>query len=99
MQDLTDKIRTWAIYRGLDMADMGKQMLKLGEEYGELCAAMARGNEDDATDAVGDMFVVLTILSLQRGIPIESCISKAYEEIKDRKGEMVNGVFVKEDDL
>lgn len=99
MQELTDKIRVWAAYRGLDIADSNKQILKLGEEYGELCAAVARGHEEAATDAIGDMFVVLTILSLQRGIPIETCVMQAYQEIKDRKGEMVNGVFVKEADL
>lgn len=29
----------------------------------------------------------------------EDCILKAYNEIKDRKGSMINGVFVKEQDL
>lgn len=32
-------------------------------------------------------------------ITLESCTELAYNEIKDRKGEMVNGVFVKESDL
>ena len=31
--------------------------------------------------------------------PPELCIEAAYNEIKDRKGEMRNGVFVKEEDL
>ena len=29
----------------------------------------------------------------------EDCISQAYNEIKDRKGKMINGVFVKDADL
>lgn len=29
----------------------------------------------------------------------EECLAIAYEEIKDRKGKLINGVFVKEDDL
>ena len=29
----------------------------------------------------------------------EDCIRQAYNEIKDRKGKMINGVFVKEADL
>lgn len=33
------------------------------------------------------------------GLDIGHCISGAYAEIKNRKGEMVNGVFVKEADL
>ncbi len=30
---------------------------------------------------------------------IKECVSSAWEEIKDRKGKMINGVFVKEADL
>lgn len=33
------------------------------------------------------------------GITLLECVDLAYEEIKDRKGEMRNGKFVKEDDL
>ena len=43
--------------------------------------------------------MVLTILSMQLDLDIEECIATAYEEIKDRKGKMIDGVFVKEEDL
>jgi hypothetical protein len=33
------------------------------------------------------------------GVTIEACIEMAYDEIKDRKGRMIDGVFVKEADL
>lgn len=99
MQDLTEKIRTWAIMRGLDEADPNKQMLKLMEEVGEIAAALARGDMDEVQDGIGDVQVVLTILSMQIGTSIETCTALAYDEIKERKGKMVNGVFVKEDDL
>lgn len=99
LQDLTDKIRTWAILRELDCADPTKQMLKLVEEIGEIAAALTRGNIDEVKDGIGDAHVVLTILSMQLGTSIEECAGIAYDEIKDRKGEMVNGVFVKESDL
>lgn len=99
MQELTDKIRTWAIMRGLDDADPNKQILKLGEEFGELCQGLAKDKPEEVTDAIGDMYVVLTILSMQLGYAIEGCVDGAYNEIKDRKGKMVNGVFVKEEDL
>lgn len=32
-------------------------------------------------------------------LPFEKCVETAYEEIADRKGRMVNGLFVKESDL
>jgi NTP pyrophosphatase (non-canonical NTP hydrolase) len=55
--------------------------------------------EDDPEnfkDAVGDCVVVLTILSAQCNMTLEACIESAYEQIKDRKGKMINGKFVKE---
>lgn len=99
LQDLTEKIRTWAIVRGLDDADPHKQMLKLMEEVGEVAAALARGDMEAVKDGIGDVHVVQTILSMQLGTSIEECVGIAYDEIKDRTGRMVNGVFVKEEDL
>lgn len=96
----TEMIRKWATERGLQDADPNKQVLKLGEEYGELCEALLKNRKKAAVkDSIGDMFVVLTILSLQLGVDIENCIEDAYEEIKDRKGELINGTFVKAGDL
>lgn len=100
IKELTNKIEQWAMARDLHTADPNKQMLKLGEEFGELCQSLAKNRKKAAVkDAIGDMYVVLTILSMQLDIDIEDCIQMAYEEIKFRKGKMVNGVFVKEDDL
>jgi NTP pyrophosphatase (non-canonical NTP hydrolase) len=65
------------------------------EEAGELAAAIARQDEDEFQDAIGDMFVVLTILAAQKGFNIEECIAHAWSQIKDRKGRMVDGIFVK----
>lgn len=95
----TDKIRDWSVERNLHTADPTKQALKLGEEFGEVFEGLAKGNEDMTKDAIGDMYVVMTILSQQLGFTIEECIEVAYDEIKDRKGRMIDGVFVKESDL
>jgi NTP pyrophosphatase (non-canonical NTP hydrolase) len=95
-----DDIRTWAAARNLlEGSDPKSQMLKLAEEMGELAGALARGKEAEADDAVGDMVVVLTILSSQRGVTIENCIEGAWQEIKNRTGRMVNNVFVKDGDV
>ena len=99
LNTITNEIKQWAIDRGLEMADPNKQMLKLMEEMGELAEGLAKGKESEVQDAIGDMYVVLTILSMQLNYDIEGCILLAYNEIKDRKGKMVNGVFVKESDL
>ena len=97
--DITGQIEQWAIDRGLHNADPSKQMLKLMEEVGELAEGLAKNNPDAVQDAIGDAYVVLTILSMQLGMDIRQCVKTAYDEIKDRKGRMVNGVFVKESDL
>lgn len=95
----TEKIRQWAIARNLQTGETAKQMVKLMEEIGELASGMARDNINKIIDSIGDAYVVLTILAMQYGIDIEMCIDEAYETIKDRKGKLVNGIFVKEEDL
>lgn len=91
------RVVRWAAARNLiHGSDPKNQTIKLGEEFGELCAAIARGKLDEAMDAIGDMAVVLTILAAQLGTTIEACQDAAWEQIKDRKGRMVDGVFVEE---
>jgi NTP pyrophosphatase (non-canonical NTP hydrolase) len=95
-----ERIRQWAHDRNLlTGSDPKSQFVKLMEEAGELAAAIARGDQNEFEDALGDMFVVMTILAAQTGADIEECIAAAWNEIKDRKGRMIEGVFVKEADL
>jgi NTP pyrophosphatase (non-canonical NTP hydrolase) len=76
-----------------------KQMMKLAEEMGELAGNIVRGKLDDAKDDIGDMAVVLVGLARLCGHDFRGCCEHAYGEIKDRKGRMVNGAFIKEQDL
>lgn len=99
MNELTERIKAWAVERNLHIADPSKQTLKLGEEFGELCQGIAKGRMDQVIDSIGDMYVVLTILSMQLGLDIKQCVQDAYNEIRNRKGKMINGVFVKAEDL
>lgn len=94
---ITELIKQWSIDRGLNDADPTRQFLKLAEEVGELGAAMARNNRDNERDALGDIYVVLTILAQQLGYNIEDCIQEAYNVIKDRTGKLNKGVFVKDE--
>ena len=89
-------IRDWADNRGLyDEGDKKTQYCKLIEEAGELGRAILKEDQEEFVDAIGDMVVVLTNLAHLGGVTIEHCIDSAYNEIKDREGEMVNGTFVK----
>jgi NTP pyrophosphatase (non-canonical NTP hydrolase) len=86
----------WAKERNLLSSSSDRQFIKLQEEVGELASGLLKNNHDEIKDAIGDCVVVLTILSEINGIAIEDCINSAYNEIKDRKGKMINGTFVKE---
>lgn len=166
MQQLIKNIEQWAEDRNLIKGSTPqKQMLKLMEEFGELCGGVARNNPEMIKDAIGDCFVVLVILNKQLNtnanlntyfvneelnavitchqmmcqlydiqhivstykqnskslanfeevcntfisyadfiskifnFTIKDCIQHAYDQIKDRKGRMIDGVFVKAEDL
>jgi NTP pyrophosphatase (non-canonical NTP hydrolase) len=92
-----DLIRLWANDRGLyDGGDPKTQALKLVEEVGETCRAILKEDLPETIDGIGDCVVVLTNLAELVGYPIEKCIDKAYNEIKDRTGKMNNGTFKKD---
>jgi len=55
--------------------------------------------EEAKLDAIGDMYVVMNNIATRNKSSIETCVNMAYLEIKDRKGKMINGSFVKESDL
>ena len=94
----------WAEERNLlkrDSNAVKTQTLKLVSEVGELADAITsfqEGTTDltDVVDALGDIQVVITILCKQIGLDPQACFALAYNEIKNRKGKTVNGVFIKE---
>jgi len=92
-----DLIREWADERGLyEGGDTKTQALKLVEEVGETCRAILKEDFDEVVDGIGDCVVVLTNLAELHGVSIEDCIAEAYNEIKNRKGKMVNGTYKKD---
>ena len=97
-EDRFKLIRQWADNRGLYKGgDTKTQYCKLIEEAGELGRAILKKDQEEFVDAIGDMVVVLTNLAHLGGTTIEECIDSAYNEIKNRKGKMSNGTFVKND--
>jgi len=98
-----DRIIHWALQRGI--LDTPKpqaliaQATKTVEEAWEVRNACEAGDLNEIIDGIGDVFVTLVILSEIVGVDIEDCIDAAWEEIKDRTGKMVDGVFVKEEEL
>lgn len=92
-----DLIRQWATEKGIyAKGDPKTQFLKLQEESGELAKALLKKDEPEIIDALGDCVVVLVNLSELCGYRLEDCIESAYNVISKRKGEMINGIFVKQ---
>ena len=93
-----DKIITWHYDRNLIHGSTDKdQYMKLIQEMGELSDSICKGK--DIRDDCGDIMVVLLNIIERNGLTMEECLEVAYNDIKDRKGRMIDGVFVKEADL
>ena len=91
------KILEWANERGILNSDFKlKQYTKLQEEANELLIAIVDDNKEEQADAIGDCYVVLTILAWQLCLDIDDCIKGAYNEIKNRTGVLTNGTFIKD---
>jgi NTP pyrophosphatase (non-canonical NTP hydrolase) len=93
-----NNIKRWHHDRNLiEGSDDKSQFAKLIQEAGELSDNICKGN--DIKDDIGDMIVVLINIAERNDISITECVRQAWDDIKDRKGRMVDGVFVKEGDL
>jgi NTP pyrophosphatase (non-canonical NTP hydrolase) len=93
---LVKLIEQWHEDRNLIDGSTDKdQVLKLAQELGELSDSVCK--EKDMRDDLGDMIVVMINIMKRNNISIEECLQKAYDDIKDRKGKMVDGIFVKEE--
>lgn len=99
--ELIDKVNVWAINHGLDKSNPKTQWMKVTEEVGEIRDVFLRPSDFEnpewsLKDAIGDSIVTLIVLCLQLGYDVEECLTIAYNDIKDRKGVMIDDNFVKE---
>jgi NTP pyrophosphatase (non-canonical NTP hydrolase) len=92
------KVSQWHRDRNLIEGSTDKdQVLKLTQELGELSDSVCKG--EDIRDDIGDMLVVMINIIERNNLTITDCLEKAWNDIKDRKGKMVDGIFVKEENL
>ena len=90
-------IGQWHLDRNLIEGSTDKdQYMKLIQEVGELSDSLRKSK--DFRDDVGDIMVVLINIMVRNNLTMEECLAVAYEDIKDRKGKMIDGIFVKEGD-
>lgn len=102
--ELIDKVNDWAISHGLDKGNPKVEWVKVTEEVGEIRDVFLKPHdfadpEWSLKDAIGDSMVTLIVLCLQLGYDVEECLTIAYNDIKDRKGVMIDDNFVKEKPL
>ena len=97
LMSLIGNVVRWHYDRNLIDGSTDKdQTLKLQQELGELSDSVCKGK--DIRDDIGDMLVVMLNITERNGISLGECLEKAWDDIKDRKGRMVDGIFVKEGD-
>ena len=112
LEELEIKVIDWAEDKQIfSKATRSKQFDKTQEEVTELKEAITKidvysefeGAEYFLTDAhvelvdaIGDIMVTLIIQARMNGVDIQRCLEQAYNEIKDRTGQMKNGTFVKD---
>lgn len=98
MEELVKLIAQWHHDRNLIDGSTDKdQFAKLIQEAGELSTSICKGK--DVKDDIGDMIVVLINIAERNNVSLTECLQVAYDDIKDRKGKMIDGVFVKSSDL
>jgi NTP pyrophosphatase (non-canonical NTP hydrolase) len=105
-EELQNLVKKWAWNKGLlTQSKSEKQLLKTVSEIGELSDAILKKNSAEIVDAIGDVYVTIIILTemLQTEgiIKIDEvkCLESAYNVIKNRTGQMINGTFVKDESI
>ena len=92
------QVVSWHLARNLIHGSTDKaQVLKLIQEVGELSDSICK--EQSPIDDIGDIMVVLINIALRNNLSLTDCLNHAYNDIKDRKGQMIDGIFVKEGDI
>lgn len=99
MNELIKNIEQWSIDRNINVGRPQDQLVKTMEELGEVANGISKNKPEMIKDGIGDTVVTLVCLAQRCGLDFEECVQTAYDEIKDRKGKMIDGVFVKEADL
>ena len=72
--------------------------LAVEQELGELSDHVCKDSHPMLiADDLGDMMVVMINIMTRNNLTMEECLDKAYNDIKNRKGKMIDGIFVKEE--
>ena len=100
MKQIELNIKQWLEDRQITTNSTSQaQFIKTVEETGELASGLARNDKAMIEDAIGDVIVTLIAVATLEGTNIERCMGLAYDEIKNRRGNLnEDGIFIKEED-
>lgn len=70
----------------------------ISKAYGNMADAILKKNTENFTVALGDSLWLLREMANEMSLNFVDCCESAWEDIKDRKGVMYNGTFVKSTD-
>lgn len=89
----------WEWFEKKGLKDPVMQMVKVQEEVGELAHQISRNKLHDpkTEDALGDILVTIIGMCHHLHYHPAHALGVAYNEIKDRKGKVINNSFVKEE--
>lgn len=89
----------WEWFEHHNLHDPIMQYVKMQEECGELAHELTRGNRKnfEIEDALGDILVTVIGLCHHLGYHPAHVLWDAYYEISKRKGKVIDGSFVKEE--
>jgi NTP pyrophosphatase (non-canonical NTP hydrolase) len=87
----------WAGEKGiLEKGTPFRQCDKTQEEVNELYKAILENNREEIADALGDILVTIIIQAKMQNMSLVECLEGAYNVIAKRKGQMINGQFLKD---
>jgi len=104
---LIDKVRQWGVDKGITgpngKGTVAAQMQKLMEEASEVVDEISILDSGDSLNPVmleiGDVFVSVILLCDMLKLTPEQCLQVAYDKISKRDGQMIDGTFVKNDQV
>lgn len=96
MKELIERALIWAM--GKDIIHKSRPQihaLKTYEQATKLHKAIINKDQDLIEKHIGGALVTLIIQAEMNCLTVEQCLEAALKEIEPRQGEMVNGLFVK----
>jgi NTP pyrophosphatase (non-canonical NTP hydrolase) len=85
LKELQNEIYDNKKRRGFNVSDVGKEVVLMVEELGELARAVKKHDKEDMIDAVGDLMVYCLGLCEILGVDAQEVLEKIVEKNKTRE--------------